>query len=76
MQDRTDGLTIVNSIDNTKVNEGMKSLKRNLGVVNSELKANMSTFDKSEKSMQKYRTRIDGLNHKMKIQKQNTIGVF
>lgn len=70
MQDRTDGLTIVNSIDNTKVNEGMKSLKRNLGVVNSELKANMSTFDKSEKSMQKYRTRIDGLNQKMKIQKQ------
>lgn len=70
MQDRTDGLTIVNSIDNTKVNEGMKSLKRNLGVVNSELKANMSAFDKSEKSMQKYRTRIDGLNQKMKIQKQ------
>ena len=70
MLNRTQGLTIVNSIDNSKVDEGMASLKRNLGVVNSEIRANMSAFDKSEKSMKKYRTSIDGLNKKMKVQKQ------
>lgn len=70
MSNRTQGLTIVNSIDNSKVDEGMASLKRNLGVVNSEIRANMSAFDKSEKSMKKYRTSIDGLNKKMKVQKQ------
>lgn len=48
----------------------MASLKRNLGVVNSEIRANMSAFDKSEKSMKKYQTSIDGLNKKMKVQKQ------
>ena len=70
MSNRTQGLTIVNSIDNSKVDEGMASLKRNLGVVNSEIRANMSAFDKSEKSMKKYQTSIDGLNKKMKVQKQ------
>ena len=35
-------------LDAMGVQEGMKGLKRQLGVVNSEMKANLSAFDKSE----------------------------
>lgn len=70
MSDTVQGVTIRNTIDNSQVEEGFKGLKRQLGLANSELKANLSAFDKSEKSMKQYQTRIDGLNNKMKIQKQ------
>lgn len=64
------GYAIKNTMDNTGVEEGMKSLKRQMGVLSSEVKANMSSFGKAEKSVQKYQTRIDGLNNKMKVQKK------
>lgn len=70
MSDNIKGVTIRNTMDNSQVEEGFKGLKRQLGLANSELKANLSAFDKSEKSMKQYQTRIDGLNNKMKIQKQ------
>lgn len=70
MSDTVQGVTIRNTIDNSQVEEGFKGLKRQLGLANSELKSNLSAFEKSEKSMKKYQTRIDGLNNKMKIQKQ------
>lgn len=57
-------------MDNTGVEEGMKGLKRQMGVLSSEVKSNMSSFGKAEKSVQKYQTRIDGLNNKMKVQKR------
>lgn len=65
-----DGLTIALGLDAVNVEEGMKSLKRQLGVVNSEMKANLSAFDKSEKSMEKYQARIKGLNDRLKVQKK------
>ncbi|WP_436870308.1 phage tail tape measure protein [Staphylococcus shinii] len=70
MSDTVQGVTIRNTIDNSQVEEGFKGLKRQLGLANSELKSNLSAFEKSEQSMKKYQTRIDGLNNKMKIQKQ------
>lgn len=70
MDDIVKGVTIRNSIDNSQVDQGMEGLKRQLGLVNSELKANMSSFDKTEKSIEKYQNRLQGLNSKMKIQKQ------
>lgn len=70
MSENIKGVTIRNTIDNSQVEEGFKGLKRQLGLVNSELKSNLSAFEKSEQSMKKYQTRIDGLNNKMKIQKQ------
>lgn len=70
MSDNIKGVTIRNTMDNSQVEEGFKGLKRQLGLANSELKSNLSAFDKSEKSMKQYQTRIDGLNNKMKIQKQ------
>ncbi|EZY61436.1 phage tail tape measure protein [Staphylococcus aureus] len=65
-----DGLTIALGLDAVNVEEGMKSLKRQLGTVNSEMKANLSAFDKSEKSMERYEATLKGLNEKLKIQKQ------
>ena len=68
--EKLQGLTLEMTLDTIGVQEGMKGLKRQLGVVNSEMKANLSAFDKSEKSMQKYQTRLDGLNNKLTIQKK------
>ncbi|ATH65429.1 phage tail tape measure protein [Staphylococcus nepalensis] len=65
-----EGYAIKNTMDNTGVEEGMKGLKRQMGVLSSEVKANMSSFGKAEKSVQKYQTRIEGLNNKMKVQKK------
>lgn len=64
------GLTIKNTLDNSAVEEGMKGLKRQMGVLNSEMKANMSAFDRSEKSAQKYQSRLDNLNKKLDVQKK------
>ncbi|TEB41282.1 phage tail tape measure protein, partial [Flavobacterium circumlabens] len=68
--EKLQGLTLEMTLDAIGVQEGMKGLKRQLGVVNSEMKANLSAFDKSEKSMQKYQTRLNGLNNKLTIQKK------
>ncbi|QQS85816.1 phage tail tape measure protein [Staphylococcus carnosus] len=65
-----EGYAIKNTMDNTGVEEGMKGFKRQMGVLSSEVKANMSSFGKAEKSVQKYQTRLDGLNNKMKVQKK------
>ncbi|ORI05529.1 phage tail tape measure protein [Mammaliicoccus sciuri] len=68
--EKLQGLTLEMTLDAIGVQEGMKGLKRQLGVVNSEMKANLSAFDKSERSMQKYQTRLDGLNNKLTVQKK------
>lgn len=65
-----EGLTLEMKLDSIGVSEGLKGLKRELGVVNSEMKANLSAFDKSDRSMQKYQTRLDGLNTKLTVQKK------
>ncbi|MEM5397347.1 phage tail tape measure protein [Staphylococcus gallinarum] len=70
MPGNVEGLTIINKIDNTQVDQGMTSLGRQLKVVNSQMRANLSEFEKSEKSMKKYQVQIKGLNNKFKIQKQ------
>lgn len=68
--EKLQGLTLEMTLDSIGVQEGMKGLKRQLGVVNSEMKANLSAFDKSEKSMKQYQTRLDGMNNKLTIQKK------
>lgn len=64
------GLTLEMKLDALGVHEGMKGLKRELGVVNSEMKATLSAFDKSEKSMKQYENRLEGLNNKLTVQKK------
>ncbi|UBV34060.1 phage tail tape measure protein [Staphylococcus xylosus] len=68
--DNIQGYAIKNTMDNTGIEQGLKGLKRQMGVLSSEVKANMSSFGKAEKSVQKYQTRLDGLNNKMKVQKK------
>lgn len=68
--EKIEGYAIKNTMDNTGIEEGMKGLKRQMGVLSSEVKSNMSSFGKAEKSVQKYQTRLDGLNNKMKVQKK------
>ncbi|HDD0598567.1 TPA: phage tail tape measure protein [Staphylococcus aureus] len=70
MNEKVEGMTLELKLDHLGVQEGMKGLKRQLGVVNSEMKANLSAFDKSEKSMEKYQARIKGLNDRLKVQKK------
>lgn len=70
MDETLQGLTLEMKLDALGVQEGMKGLKRQLGVVNSEMKANLSAFDKSEKSMERYETKLNGLNQRLKVQKQ------
>ncbi|MCJ1786290.1 phage tail tape measure protein [Staphylococcus warneri] len=70
MDEKLEGLTLEMKLDAMGVQEGMKGLKRQLGVVNSEMKANLSAFDKSEKSMEQYETKLNGLNKRLKVQKQ------
>ncbi|HHO6497489.1 TPA: phage tail tape measure protein [Staphylococcus aureus] len=70
MNEKVEGMTLELKLDHLGVQEGMKGLKRQLGVVNSEMKANLAAFDKSEKSMEKYQARIKGLNDKLKVQKK------
>ncbi|MBU0437754.1 phage tail tape measure protein [Staphylococcus succinus] len=65
-----DGVVIKNTMNNTGVEEGMRGFKRQMGVLNSEMKANMSSFGKAEKSAQKYQTRLTTLDKQMKVQKR------
>lgn len=69
---RIEGLSIGLQLDTIKIDSGLKDLKRKLGLVNSEMKNNMSAFDRSEKSVDKYRTRIEGLNKKLEVQRAIT----
>ncbi|PIC88432.1 phage tail tape measure protein [Sporosarcina sp. P21c] len=72
MAENITGLTIGLSLDTIKVDTGLQSLKSKLTMVNSEMKNNMSAFDRGEKSLGKYQTQLDGLNKKIEVQKAVT----
>lgn len=69
MTERIEGLSIGLDLDSAKLENGLKGLKGKIGLVNSEMKANLSAFDRSEKSMEKYDTQLKGLNKKLDVQK-------
>ncbi|WZX99616.1 peptidoglycan DD-metalloendopeptidase family protein [Bacillus sp. FSL W7-1360] len=69
---RIEGLSIALDLDSIKVERGLTGLKDKLKTVNSEMKSNMSAFDRSDKSIGKYETRLNGLNKKLEVQKQVT----
>ena len=69
MSERIEGLSIGLDLDSVKVESGLKDLNKKLALVNSEMKANLSAFDKGDTSMKKYQTQLDGLNKKLEIQK-------
>ncbi|KAA9534137.1 phage tail tape measure protein [Listeria monocytogenes] len=68
--EKLQGLTIAVGMDYTGVNDGAKGLKRQIGLVNAEMKANLSAFGRGEKSLQSYSTELSGLNKKLNVQKR------
>lgn len=69
MAERIQGLSIELGLDTIKIDSGLGELKRKLAVVNSEMKSNMSAFDRGEKSVGKYETQISSLNKKLDVHK-------
>lgn len=69
---RIEGLSIGLDLDTLRVERGLTGLKDRLRTVNSELRANMSGFDRGDRSIAKYETRLQGLNKKLELQKRIT----
>ncbi|MEK4922393.1 peptidoglycan DD-metalloendopeptidase family protein [Cytobacillus sp. FSL R5-0569] len=72
MQDRIRGLSIDLGLNTMGIDSGLTNLKSKLKTVNSEMNANLSSFDRAERSVNKYQTVIDGLNRKLQVQSQIT----
>lgn len=69
MAERIEGLSIGLDLDSLRLERGLTGLKDKLRTVNSEMKSNMSAFDRGDKSVEKYETRLSGLNKKLEVQK-------
>ncbi len=67
--EKIEGLSIGLDLETLRVERGLTGLKDKIRTVNSEMKKNMSSFDRSDKSIGKYETRLDGLNKKLEVQK-------
>ena len=58
MSERIEGLSIGLDLDSVQVESGLKDLNKKLALVNSEMKANLSAFDKGDASLKKYQTQL------------------
>lgn len=72
MVEKIEGFAIELGLDTIKIDTGLKDMKSKLSLVNSEMKANMSAFDRGEKSVKKYETQLSGLNKKLEVQRDVT----
>ncbi|MFD2046009.1 phage tail tape measure protein [Ornithinibacillus salinisoli] len=70
--DRIEGLSIGLDLDSLALERGLTGVKDRLRTVNSEMKRNMSAFDRGDRSIEKYETRVQGLNKKLEVQKKVT----
>ncbi|MDF1997599.1 phage tail tape measure protein [Peribacillus frigoritolerans] len=68
--ERIEGLSIGLDLDALALDRGLTGLKDKLKTVNSEMKANLSSFDRADQSVKKYETRLNGLNKKLEVQKR------
>lgn len=63
------GLSLGLGLDTAGIDMGLRQLRGKLAQVNSEMRANMSAFDQSERSVNKYQTQLNGLNRKLDVQR-------
>lgn len=69
MAEKLEGLSIGLQLDTIGIDSGLTGVKRKLSLVNSEMRANLSAFDKSEQSTKKYETQLTYLNKKLDVNK-------
>jgi tape measure domain-containing protein len=62
------GLSIKLDMDYANVTKGAKQVKSEISTINSEMRKNMSVFDRAERSTAKYETRLTGLEKKLDAQ--------
>jgi murein DD-endopeptidase MepM/ murein hydrolase activator NlpD/phage-related protein/SLT domain-containing protein len=70
MTEHIEGLSIGLDLETLQLERGLTGLKDRMKTLNSEMKANLSTFDRGEKSIEKYETTIQGLNKKIELQRR------
>ncbi|WP_409297759.1 phage tail tape measure protein [Peribacillus sp. SCS-26] len=70
MAERIEGLAIGLDLDHLALDRGLTGLKDRLKTVNSEMKANLSAFDRADQSVRKYETTLRGLNSRVEVQKR------
>jgi len=70
VEDRIEGLSIGLDLDQTALERGLTGLKDKLKIVNAEMRANLSAFDRADRSIDRYQTQLNGLNRKLEVQKE------
>lgn len=70
--ERIEGLSIGLDLDTVALNRGLTGLRDQLRTVNSEMKANLSAFDRGDRSVASFEAKLNGLNRKMQVQEEIT----
>ncbi|MCT2342639.1 phage tail tape measure protein [Niallia taxi] len=67
-----EGLSIGLDLETTALNRGLNGLRDKLRSVNSEMRASLSAFDRGDRSVASFETRLNSLNRKLEVQEEIT----